>query len=64
MIMDMVQLDKALVVQTSKTGKPVVHDLSACRLVIACLEKIDTETDDPVAQRGSPWPDRQSLGRG
>lgn len=37
MTMDMITLDDDLTIRTSKTGQPVVHALSACELVVYCL---------------------------
>jgi len=66
MTMEMIRLGDTLVVQTSKTGKPVVHALASCQLVVECLEKIGKSvTDGPVARQadGSPWRDRQSFSK-
>jgi hypothetical protein len=64
--MDMLSLgvSKGLVVRTSKTGQPVVHDVDSCELVVECLLKIDAK-DGPVARQanGRPWPDRQSFSK-
>jgi hypothetical protein len=62
MTMEMIDIEDTLVVKTSKTGKPVVHALASCQLVVECLEKIGKSvTDGPVARQadGSPWRDRQ-----
>lgn len=66
MTMAMIRLGDTLVVQTSKTGKPVVHALASCQLIVECLEKIGKSVaDGPVARQadGSPWRDRQSFSK-
>jgi hypothetical protein len=66
MTMEMIRLEDTLVVKTSKTGKPVVHALASCQLVVECLEKIGKSVmDGPVARQadGSPWRDRQSFSK-
>jgi hypothetical protein len=66
MTMEMIDIEDTLVVKTSKTGKPVVHALASCQLVVECLEKIGKSvTDGPVARQadGSPWRDRQSFSK-
>ena len=66
MTMEMIRIEDTLVVKTSKTGKPVVHALASCQLVVECLEKIGkSATDGPVARQadGSPWRDRQSFSK-
>ena len=39
MTMEMIRLGDTLVVRTSKTGKPVVHALASCQLVVECLQR-------------------------
>jgi hypothetical protein len=53
-----------LLVKTSKTGQPVVHDVDSCELVVECLRKIDVK-HGPVARQANdlPWPDRQSYSK-
>jgi hypothetical protein len=66
MTMEMIRLGDTLVVRTSKTGKPVVHALASCQLVVECLQKIDKSVmNGPVARQadGSPWRDRQSFSK-
>jgi len=66
MTMEMIRLEDTLVVKTSKTGKPVVHALASCQLVVECLEKIGKSAmTGPVARQtdGSPWRDRQSFSK-
>jgi hypothetical protein len=66
MTMEMIHIEDALIVKTSKTGKPVVHALASCQLVVECLEKIGKSVmDGPVARQadGSPWRDRQSFSK-
>jgi hypothetical protein len=66
MTLDMIRRGDELVVQTSKTGQPVVHAISACQLVLKCLEKVDTDAaPGPIARQpnGLPWPDRQSFSK-
>lgn len=61
-----VQLDKALVLRTSKTSQPVVHALDKCPLVVRCVEALDrTDPLKPVAARpdGEPWGDRQAFSK-
>jgi len=54
MTMEMIRIEDTLVVKTSKTGKPVVHALASCQLVVECLEKIGkSATDGPVARQTS-----------
>jgi hypothetical protein len=62
--MDMLKLGDELVVRTSKTGQPVVHDVASFELVVECLRKIDA-VNGPVARQpnGLPWPDRQSYSK-
>jgi hypothetical protein len=65
MTIEMIRLDDVLKIRTSKTGKPVVHALSSCHLIVECLAKIGKNpTAGPVARRtdGRPWPDRKSFG--
>jgi hypothetical protein len=66
MTMEMILLGDTLVVRTSKTGKPVVHALASCQLVVECLQKIGKSVvNGPVARQadGSPWRDRQSFSK-
>jgi hypothetical protein len=62
--MDMLKLGDQLVVQTSKTGQPVVHAIASCELVVDCLRRIEA-IDGPVARQpnGLPWPDHQAYGK-
>jgi hypothetical protein len=48
--MDMLKLGAQLVVQTSKTGQPVVHAIDSCQLVVNCLRIIEA-VDGPVARQ-------------
>ena len=62
--MDMLKLGDQLVVQTSKTGQPVMHAIASCQLVVDCLRRIES-SDGPVARQanGLPWSDHQAYGK-
>ena len=63
---DQVSVDADLVVRTSKTGQPAVHDLAACPLVVEALAAFpERPSGGPVVTRadGRPFLDRRSFGR-
>jgi hypothetical protein len=66
MTIDLIQVDRDLVVRTSKTSQPVVHAIDKCGLVMRCVALLDrSDPMRPVASRpdGKPWPDRQAFAK-
>jgi hypothetical protein len=66
MTIDLIQVDRDLVVRTSKTSQPVVHAINKCGLVMRCVALLDrTAPTRPVASKpdGKPWPDRQAFAK-